>query len=84
MVVINMTIDADGVAESEGMHRMQPGDRILLTACSEFASVSGEYIAVNNNGTCHGCALEDVIDLVCTGYCGDCIIKKKEDILEDL
>ena len=84
MAVVNVIIDDDGVAFSEPLRRMHPGDRILLTACGEYASVSGEYLAVNNNGKCHGCILDDLIDLSCTVYCGDCIIKKKEDILEEL
>jgi hypothetical protein len=84
MAVINVRIDDDNVAFSEDLHRMQPGDWIILTACEEYPSVSGEYIAVNNNGKCQGCVLDDLIDLQCTVYCGDCIIKKKEDILEGL
>ena len=84
MAVVSVVIDGDGVAFSDKLRRMHPGGQILLTACGEYASVSGEYLAANNNGKCHGCILEDVIDLDCTVYCGDCIIKKKEDILEEL
>ena len=54
MAVIHVGIDDDGLADSEGLHRMQPGDLVLLTARGEYSSVSGEYLAVNNNGKCQG------------------------------
>lgn len=84
MAVVNVIIDGDGVAFSETLRRMQPGDRILLTAYREYTSLAGEYLAVSSDGKCHGCVLEDVIDLECGVYCGECIITKKEDILEEL
>lgn len=84
MSVIHAIIDEDNVAYSEDLHMMQPGDRIIVIARGDHAGVAGEYLAVNNNGKCHGCVFDDLIDLQCTVYCGDCIIKKKEDILEEL